>query len=150
MFLFFVIKMEDIIFQIYRYSEGFSKHHVAAFFERSVLKEVRILSYLHNNSTMLIPKFQNKIKLQVLFKKALFIFVWIWRNFKEHLFWKTSSNDCFCMQYLYTKCLQKYLPFKLKEKFENWNWNISLLASSTVLFTSNLRVGHEIFILTYG
>ena len=63
--------MEDIIFQIYRCSEGFSNHHVAAFFERSVLKEVRMLRYLHNNSTMLIPKFKNKIKLQVLFKKRL-------------------------------------------------------------------------------
>ena len=29
------------------------------FFETSVLKKVRILHYLHNNNTALIPKFQN-------------------------------------------------------------------------------------------
>ena len=40
-----------------RYSEGFSNRHVVALlFENSVLKEVRILRYLHNNSTMLIQK----------------------------------------------------------------------------------------------
>ena len=45
-----------------RYSEGFSNRHVVALlFENSVLKEVRILRYLHNNSTMLIQKFKNKL-----------------------------------------------------------------------------------------
>ena len=34
-----------------------------AFFETSVLKEVCTLRYLHNNSTVLIPKFQNKASL---------------------------------------------------------------------------------------
>ena len=30
--------------KVYRYSEGFFNHHVLAFFEESILKEVRILS----------------------------------------------------------------------------------------------------------
>ena len=34
--------------------------HIVALFETSVLKEVRILRYLHNISAVLIPKFQNK------------------------------------------------------------------------------------------
>ena len=34
--------------------------HVATFFEVSILKEVRILCYLHNKNMMLIPKFQKK------------------------------------------------------------------------------------------
>ena len=34
--------------------------HIAAFFGTNVLKEVRISRYLHNNSAVLIPKFQNK------------------------------------------------------------------------------------------
>ena len=44
--------------KIYRYSEGFSNPHVITFFERNVLKEVNILWLLHNNSTMLLPKFK--------------------------------------------------------------------------------------------
>ena len=37
--------------QIHSYPEGFCKHHVVAFFETSVLKEVRIyVHYLHNNT----------------------------------------------------------------------------------------------------
>ena len=36
----------------YRYSEGFSSHHVATFFERSILKEVRMLRYLPNTVTV--------------------------------------------------------------------------------------------------
>ena len=45
--------------KICRYSVGFPYHHAAAFFE-SVSNEVRILRYLHNNGTMLIPKFKNE------------------------------------------------------------------------------------------
>ena len=47
--------------KICRYSEGFSNRPAAAFFEKGVLKEVRILPYFHNNSTMLIQKFKNKV-----------------------------------------------------------------------------------------
>ena len=36
------------------------RYHIIVFFETNVLKEVRILSYIHNNSAVLIPKFQNK------------------------------------------------------------------------------------------
>ena len=45
----------------YRYSESYSNRHITAFFERNVLNKVRILRYLHNNSTVLIPKFENKV-----------------------------------------------------------------------------------------
>ena len=34
--------------------------HIVVFFETSVLKEVRILRFLYNNSAVLRPKFQNK------------------------------------------------------------------------------------------
>ena len=37
----------------------FFNRHIAVFFETSVLKEVRILHYFHNNNTVLIPKFEN-------------------------------------------------------------------------------------------
>ena len=42
----------------------FFKHHAAAFFEASVLKEVRILCF---TSTITIPKFQNKAEYASLF-----------------------------------------------------------------------------------
>ena len=45
---------------IYRCSEIFFKRHVLAFLEESVLKEVRNLSYLLNNNTVLLPKVQCK------------------------------------------------------------------------------------------
>ena len=45
-----------IFITVYCYSEDFSNRHVVEFFEKSVLKEIRILRYLHINSTMLIPK----------------------------------------------------------------------------------------------
>ena len=25
------------------------------------------------------------------------VILWIWRTFKEHLFWRTSGNSCFCL-----------------------------------------------------
>ena len=40
--------------------EVFLNQHVVAFFEKSILRDVRILHYLHNNSTILMPMFQNK------------------------------------------------------------------------------------------
>ena len=40
--------------------ENATNRQVVAFFETRVLKEVRILRYLNNNSKVLIPKFQNK------------------------------------------------------------------------------------------
>ena len=42
--------------KVYRYSEGFPNRHVVAFFEISVLKEVRILRYFDSNSTVEIPE----------------------------------------------------------------------------------------------
>ena len=47
--------------KVYRYSEGFSNHHAAVFFERSVSKEVHILHYLHNSNTMILPELKNKV-----------------------------------------------------------------------------------------
>ena len=49
--------------KVHRYSESFSNRSVAALFETSVLQEVR---NLHNNSTILIRKFQNKVILYFL------------------------------------------------------------------------------------
>ena len=37
----------------------FPTSHIVGFFERSVLKEVRFLYYLHNNNTVLVPKLKN-------------------------------------------------------------------------------------------
>ena len=51
---------KTLIFQkACNYSEIFFNRHIVVFFETSVLKEVRILHYLNNNNTGLIPKFQN-------------------------------------------------------------------------------------------
>ena len=49
--------------KVYRYTEGFSCRHVVAFFETSVLKEIRVLCYPCNNSTILLSNFQNKFVL---------------------------------------------------------------------------------------
>ena len=47
--------------KVYHYPKDFSNHHIVAFFEISVLKEVCLLHYLHNNITTLISKFQNQL-----------------------------------------------------------------------------------------
>ena len=50
--------LEDIVFgESLSLFVAFLKHHVVAFLEDSVLKEVRILCVI---STITIPKFQNK------------------------------------------------------------------------------------------
>ena len=51
--IFFFIK-------VYCYLKVFLNTHIVTFFEASILKELSILRFLHNNSAMLIPKFQNK------------------------------------------------------------------------------------------
>ena len=61
-FLFYVITGRHYFLQnVYRFSEGFSNDHAPVFFERSILKEVRILRYFHNSITLVIPKFKNKV-----------------------------------------------------------------------------------------
>ena len=60
-----------------RYWDFFNRY-VAVFFEASILKEVRILHYLHNNSAVLILMLSSKIKLYLyiiakLSYKAFFI-----------------------------------------------------------------------------
>ena len=61
-FLFYVITGRHYFLQkVYLFSEGFSDNHAPVFFERSILKEVRILRYFHNNITVVIPKFKNKV-----------------------------------------------------------------------------------------
>ena len=47
--------------KVYFYSEDFFSRHPTALFERGVLKEVRNLRYLYNNSTIPIPKLKNKV-----------------------------------------------------------------------------------------
>ena len=60
-FLFHVINGRRYFFlKVYLYCEIFSTANVAVFFETSVLKEVRILRYLHYKSAVLIPKIQNE------------------------------------------------------------------------------------------
>ena len=50
-------------------------HYIVAFFETSVLKEVRVLSlYLYNNITMLLTNVQNKALVYFMFHKAFFTF----------------------------------------------------------------------------
>ena len=58
--------MEDVIFsKSLSLPWGFFNSHIIVFFETSVLKEVRILRYLHKNSAMLIVMLilSSKIKL---------------------------------------------------------------------------------------
>ena len=47
--------------KVYRFSESFSTDHAPVFFERSILKEVRILHYFDTNITVVIPKSRNKV-----------------------------------------------------------------------------------------
>ena len=47
--------------KVYLFFEGFSNDHAHVFFERSILKEVRILRYFHNNIKVVMPKFKNKV-----------------------------------------------------------------------------------------
>ena len=51
--------------KVYRYSEGFSSRHFVTFFERSVLKEVRILRYLPDIVTIECLYQSSKIYLQI-------------------------------------------------------------------------------------
>ena len=46
--------------KVCRYIEFFLIRDIVAFFETIALKEAHILRYLHNNSAVLIPKFQNQ------------------------------------------------------------------------------------------
>ena len=46
----------------------FFNHNIVAFFETSVLKEIRILRYLHNNRAALIPKFPKTLSYTLLDK----------------------------------------------------------------------------------
>ena len=56
-FLFYGITGKHLFVKVYRYSEIFFNRHVAASFGTNVLKEVRVLDYIHNNNTVLISKF---------------------------------------------------------------------------------------------
>ena len=58
------------LIKVYCYPIGFFNHHVLAFFETSVLKAVRILHYLRNNSAILILKFQKNFPI-IYFLNAL-------------------------------------------------------------------------------
>ena len=60
--------------KVYRHSEGFSNRHVAAFFEITFSKEVRILHISTHNSTTLIPKFKNKVYTCEIFLTNLIVF----------------------------------------------------------------------------
>ena len=53
-FLFHVIAGRRYFFSEIVVTVRFFNRHIVAFFETSVLKEVRILRYLHNNSVVLI------------------------------------------------------------------------------------------------
>ena len=53
-------KLDDILYKSLPLLQHFFNCHIAAFFKTSVLKEVRILHYLHNESVVLIQKFENK------------------------------------------------------------------------------------------
>ena len=53
--------MEDVIFsKSLSLLWVFFNCHINVFLETSVLKEVHVLRYLHDNIAVLIPKFQNK------------------------------------------------------------------------------------------
>ena len=95
--------------KVYRYSEDFSNHHAAAFL-RSISKEVRILRYLHNSSTILTPNFKNKVyksgKISLtnlifwlpLWLFHIFLHKWFLINSKplwKHVFTNTCQNRIF-------------------------------------------------------
>ena len=84
--------VEDVIFsKSLSLPYVFFSRRIVVFFETSVLEEVRILHYLHNNNTLLIPKFQNvAIVYGCSFAAKL--------SWKKILFWK---NICvFCKIYI--------------------------------------------------
>ena len=108
-FLFYVITGRRYFFKkVCRYCEIFSTVILPSFFKKSVLKEVRILYYLHKNSTNANPKSQITILIHtsktfvadffVITFFTLFIF-WLFHtflykwNFSEKL--KTSLKACF-------------------------------------------------------
>ena len=57
------------------------RRYIVVFFETRVLKEVRILRYLHNNSVVLILKFQNK---------AIVYYTYTWKTFVADLIYDNS------------------------------------------------------------
>ena len=116
----------------------FFNHHIVVFFETSILKEVRILRYLHNNSAVLILMLSYKIKLShtilihtwktfvadffydkvfhtlyffnssTLFFIKLFFFFWKTQNTSESMFYK------YCRTFINSFFIYKRLIFYIK------------------------------------
>ena len=81
--------MKTLLFiKIYCYTEVFFNPHVPPFFEAKVLREVRILRNLHNNSTMLMSKFQNKSSYIIIAKFFEVIL------FFDYVFYSLSICEC--------------------------------------------------------
>ena len=79
----FLFQLEDVIFsKSLSLLLDFFDHHIVVFFETSVLKEVRLLHYLHNNSAMLILMLMLISKIQV----SHTILICTWKTFVADFF----------------------------------------------------------------
>ena len=76
--------------KVCRYCNVFANLHIVIFFETSVLKEVRILNYLQNNSAMLMLSFKIEWRYSML--------IHTWKTFVADFFY----DNVFCILYFLT------------------------------------------------
>ena len=90
----------------------FFNRHIVVFFETSVLKEVRILRYLHNNSAVLILMLSYKIKL------SHTILIHTWKTFVADFFYDNVFHTLYffnCSTLLFIKL---FFLFSKKSKHQ--------------------------------
>ena len=112
----FVMLVVDIFLCTYNASEATTeKNHWRCFVKKAVYKSFSNFTGKHQSRGLLSIKLQTprpffEIKLQILGPVTLLkrdsnaaFFLWNFRNFYEHLFWRTSANDCSfnCSKVLY-------------------------------------------------
>ena len=94
-----ILKWQDckIFYQASSFTHSLQNQPPELFCKKGVPKNLRNLTRKH----LCWSLFQ--IKLQIIRPATLLerdsntcVFLWNFANFSEHLFWKTSANDCFC------------------------------------------------------
>ena len=115
--------------------EIFSTAILLFFFGASVLKEVRILHYLHNNNTVLIPNFQNIATAYYTYLHLINFcgwLIWWWRFlysvifwvfyytfFYKWSFWKTQNESMLLRKRIFINSFHKTNFYKVRTKLHN-------------------------------
>ena len=88
-------QLEDVIFsQSLLLLWDFFNRHIVVFFETSVLKEVRILRYLHNNSVVLILMLSSKKSYPIPYLYILEKLLYVAGFFYDNVFYTLYLFNC--------------------------------------------------------